>query len=70
MGLKQNKYSYYNGKYHVRVLKKEGFTTTIKLLEPYSLRTPSGMITLPIGYVLHVGYWQVRDEPWEWDCDE
>ena len=61
---------FYNEKYKVEILEDEGFTLKIKLLEPYSLRTPSGTITLPIGYILHVGYWQVRKELGSWEETE
>ena len=61
---------YFNEKYKVNILKDEGFTLKIKLLESYPLQTPSGIKMLPIGYVINVGYWQVREKRGNWEETE
>jgi len=62
-----NKVWYFNKKYKVNIIKDKGFTLKIKLLEPYPLQTPSGIKTLPIGYIMNVGYWQVREKSGSWE---
>lgn len=49
----------------VRLLKEKAFTelaVKIKLLEPLTRYGPHGTVTFPVGSVLSVGAWQVKEE--------